>query len=90
MSESAAEARVPSWTQADRLRKAREHAGLTQEQMAAEIGIARRSVSAYESGATVKRPVLLSWAMRTSVPLAWIETGSLSGQTPPDGVTNGG
>lgn len=72
---------IPQWTVGDRLRKAREVAGLSQDQLALDLGISRRSVSTYESGGAAKRPVLLAWAMRCGVSLDWLETGSV----PPDG-----
>jgi len=65
---------VPQWTLPDRLRKAREVAGLNQSELGAVTGISRRSVSSYESGeATPRRPVLIAWAMATGVPLSWLE-----------------
>jgi DNA-binding XRE family transcriptional regulator len=67
---------VPQWTLGDRMRKAREHAGLKQSELAKEIGIGRTSVVSYESGRkTPSRPVLLSWAMRCGVDHGWL-TGS--------------
>lgn len=71
-------AAIPQWTTGDRLRKAREFSGLTQRQLADEIGVSNRSISAYEQGATARRPVLLSWAVRTGVPLEWLQTGSVN------------
>lgn len=69
---------VPTWTVGDRLRKAREFAGHNQEHLAATIGIARRSVSAYEADqVTPKRPVLLAWAMACGVDLEWLESGEI-------------
>ena len=66
-------ATVPQWTLGDRMRKAREHAGLKQAELADEIGIARSSIVNYESGRTApSRPVLLSWALRCAVPIAWL------------------
>jgi transcriptional regulator with XRE-family HTH domain len=63
----------PRWTLGDRLRKAREIAGLTQTEMAEQIGIARNSVGRYESGDyEPSRPVLIAWAFRTGVSLSWI------------------
>lgn len=64
---------VPEWTVGDRLRKARETAGLTQQELAAEIGVSHRSITNYESDrSSPKRPVLVTWAMRTGVDLSWI------------------
>lgn len=77
---------VPAWTLGDRLRKAREHAGLSQDDLAVAIGVSRRSVSTYESGGVehVKRPVLFAWATLCGVDLAWLE-----GPEAPDGTTVG-
>ena len=68
---------VPAWTLGDRMRKAREHAGLKQSELAAEIGIARSSIVNYESSRTEpSRPILLSWALRCGVPFEWLaDTG---------------
>ena len=64
---------VPEWTLADRLRKAREHAGLKQTELAALTGISRASIVNYESGRSVpSRPVMLSWAFTCGVDLAWL------------------
>jgi transcriptional regulator with XRE-family HTH domain len=64
---------VPEWTTSDRLRKAREHAGLQQAELATAIGVGRTSVVRYEAGQSVpSRPVLLAWAMRTGVSLEWL------------------
>lgn len=74
---------VPTWTVGDRLRKAREDAELSQNQLADEIGISRRSVSTYEASASPpKLPVLLAWSFRTHVPMEWIRDGIDPG---PDG-----
>ncbi len=70
MSETGA---IPAWTLRDRLRKAREHADMTQAVLACEIGIARSSVVSYETGRTLpSRPVLLSWSLVTGVSLPWL------------------
>ncbi|MFD4990789.1 helix-turn-helix domain-containing protein [Cellulosimicrobium cellulans] len=78
---------VPAWHQGDFLRKAREHAGLSQAELAEVTGISRRTVVRYESGeAVVRRPQLIAWAMATGVPLAW-----LNGESPrQDGGPEGG
>lgn len=64
---------VPAWTLADRLRKARDHAKLSQQELAAAIGISRASVSGYEAGyREPPRPVLIVWAMVCHVDLEWL------------------
>lgn len=69
---------IPVFTIGDRLRKARERVGLSQSDFAAEIDVSPRSVSNYESEAvTPKKIVLKAWALRTGVPLEWIETGEV-------------
>lgn len=67
---------VPQWSVQDRLRKAREHAGMKQSELAAAIGISRNSVSNYESGTTPPRQIVLNqWSLATGVPLAWLTSG---------------
>lgn len=74
MSETAHEYRtVPEWTIGDRMRKAREHAGLSQTQLATRAGIGRTTVVAYESGRSFpSRPNLLSWSMATGISYEWM------------------
>lgn len=67
---------VPQWTAADRFRKAREAANLDQAEMAAAIGVSKRSIGNYEAGRTQPgRPVLLSMALATGVSLEWLMYG---------------
>ncbi len=68
---------IPEWTIADRLRKARELTGLERIEFADELNINRNTVTNYESGKTKRHQsiVLRAWAMRTGVPLRWLETG---------------
>jgi len=68
--------RVPQWTLADRLRKARQAAPLHQQELADKIGISRHSVSSYENGdSDPARPVLVCWALATKVSPRWLQTG---------------
>lgn len=72
---------IPEWTLADRLRKARETAGMDQVQLAEAMGIARTTVGNYEHGHTSPRPYILKeWALVTGVPLWW-----LKGNAAPEG-----
>ena len=67
---------IPVFTIGDRLRKARERCGLSQSEFASEIDVSPRSISNYESEAVQpKKIVLKAWALRTGVPLEWLETG---------------
>lgn len=64
---------IPAWSLADRLRKARKFADLSQIELADQMGIARASVANYENARTTpSRPVLLSWALTCGVSLEWL------------------
>lgn len=79
---------IPTWTQGERLRKARETAGYEQGEFAELIGVSRGTVSNYErDNGTAKKIVLRAWSMATGVPLAWLETGEAPR---PDGDPDGG
>ena len=76
--------RVPEFTLGDRLRKAREHAGVTTDEMAVVIDVTARTIGNYENDRTpVRGPVIKEWAMRTGVPYEWLRTGHV-GTTPDD------
>jgi DNA-binding XRE family transcriptional regulator len=65
--------RIPGWTVADKLRKARESAGFEQAALARELGVAKNTISNYERGAvTPRRSVVMAWAMATGVDLDWL------------------
>ncbi|MGQ7788750.1 helix-turn-helix domain-containing protein, partial [Nesterenkonia sp. K-15-9-6] len=66
---------VPEWSQGDRFRKAREMVGLSQPELAEELGISTATVSKAERGSKVRKTTLMSWAMRTGVNPVWLETG---------------
>lgn len=78
---------IPEWTLGDRLRKAREAAGLEQQELAQRIGVARTTISNAEKGkVNPRRIVINAWSLATSVPVEWLETG----QAPqPDGPNEG-
>ena len=64
---------VPEWSLQDRMRKARESAGLDQTQIGEQIGVSRVSVSSWECGRIEPKPVILmAWAMATGVDLDWL------------------
>lgn len=63
---------LPTFTLLDRLRKAREHAGLTQAAFAEKVGVSTVTYSRYESGArNVPEEVVERAAEATGVPLQW-------------------
>lgn len=72
---------IPVWTTGDRLTKAREWADLTQEEMANQLGIGRRSVVRYEAREHPPRTVVLAYATATGVPVWWLDGGDIE----PDG-----
>jgi transcriptional regulator with XRE-family HTH domain len=72
--------------QPDRLRAAREQAGLSQAALAELTGISLKSITRYEAGDTVPRhPQLIVWSMATGFSVDWLDTGKVL--LPP---TNGG
>lgn len=81
------EPRIPRWTKADRLRKARETTGMTQREFADHVGISKNTVGNYEAGKTTRfsRPMLAAWAMATGVPIEWLETGKIPAPEGGDG-----
>ena len=78
---------IPQFTMSDRLRKARELTGLDKGQFADELGVSRNSVANAEAGHSQPRRITLrAWALRTGVPLEWLETGKTpAGQSPSGG-----
>lgn len=71
---------------ADRLRKALRHNNIGVQEMADYLGVGRNTVGRYVNGhGSPDRRTLLLWAMRTGVPIEWLETG-----TAPSGPGDGG
>jgi transcriptional regulator with XRE-family HTH domain len=66
----------PSWTVADRIRKAREQAGLEQTQLADATGLSRVSISNYERGFRTPQPLAFkALAEALKVPEEWLRNG---------------
>jgi transcriptional regulator with XRE-family HTH domain len=68
---------IPQWTRGDRLRKAREVAGLNQKDMAERFGVSRTTVGGWEDDAQPTKGITLmemidQWADITGVDAAWI------------------
>lgn len=63
----------------DRLAKALDVADITSIDMADYLGVSRTTISNYTHGRSpVKKQTLRLWALRTGVPLQWLETGLLN------------
>lgn len=68
---------IPTWSIADRIRKAREHAGLDQTELADRTNIARSTISNYERGTTRPSKVYVKTiALATGVDPEWIWSGN--------------
>ena len=81
----------PQITVHDRLRKAREFAGLEQAELAERIEVDRGSIHNYETGKTtrLKAPVMRRWAMACEVDYDWIVTGIVPEPGPDEGAEQG-
>ena len=73
-----AQTTIPEWTVADRIRKARELAGLEQKDLAERLYVARQTVSTWENNPTTvpHRLKLERIAEVTQVPVSWLLTGT--------------
>ncbi|NNG20287.1 helix-turn-helix transcriptional regulator [Naumannella sp. ID2617S] len=81
---------VPVWHVGDRMRKGLEHAGVSVGQMADYLGVNRNSVGRWLSGrVSPGKQTLRLWAVRTGVPLSWLETGDAPAGGPDGGAADG-
>lgn len=70
---------IPQWTLGDRIRKAREAAGLEQTDLADALYMSRAAVSAWENGHTKPNTrKLVVIADVCGVPASWLVSGSIS------------
>lgn len=68
---------TPAWTFQDRLRKAREHAGMTQSELAEATGVSLNSLNRYEKGQrSPGDEIVRSIATATGVSLEWFYADS--------------
>lgn len=80
------EGQIPEFTQADRLRKARNLTGLRVPEFAATIGVSPKTINNAESGKhSVRKVVLNQWSLVTGVPLVWLQTGIAPESDGPEG-----
>ena len=83
-------------TVGERLEKTLRVTGISAQEMAAHLEVSRTSISNWIHGrAPINRGNLIAWALRTGIPLEWIETGRFPGESKnphqsPDGGHNVG
>jgi transcriptional regulator with XRE-family HTH domain len=72
----------------DRMRRALRISGVSAGDMAEYLGVRREAVSTWLSGRiNPRKSTLRLWALRTGVPLEWLETGQVPDDGPaPDGA----
>lgn len=76
MSEMTQISAVPEWDLADRLAKSLRQSGVAVGEMSTYLSVNRNTVGRYTNGHTKpSRATILAWAMRTGVPVAWLEHG---------------
>lgn len=76
MSQNVSIEAIPMWTVGDRLRKALSYAGVSNAEMAQTLGVSPNTVGNYIADRTkANRSTLVVWAMRTGVPVEWLEHG---------------
>lgn len=75
--------RVPQLTLGWRLKMALGET--TAQEMADYLDVSRQTLSRWmaDKGAPPKRPFLIQWALKTSVPVEWLETGREPDQNDP-------
>ncbi|MGO3021921.1 MAG: helix-turn-helix domain-containing protein [Brevibacterium sp.] len=80
-------AQLLEFNQADRMTKSLSVSGVSVQAMADTLGVSRNTVSNWINGRTQpqRRTDLATWAMRTGVPIEWIETGELKNPPEPGG-----
>jgi transcriptional regulator with XRE-family HTH domain len=61
----------PTWTIGDRLRKARESAGIGVQAMADALGVERKTIARWERSAAVRGQTVLAYAQMCEVPVTW-------------------
>ncbi|WP_115686450.1 helix-turn-helix domain-containing protein [Corynebacterium senegalense] len=77
---------VPQFDLCDRVRKAREVAGLTQDELGEKAGVGRATVARIERGkGTPRRASLIAIAFATGVDFNWLETGETPAGEPDGG-----
>lgn len=64
---------TPTWTLGDRLRKARDVAGITSQDMADRLGVSRNTITNYENDHTSPSVLAVrAYASETGVDIEWL------------------
>jgi transcriptional regulator with XRE-family HTH domain len=72
---------IPVWTLGWRLKRALDHAGVSAQEMADELGVSRGTVSRYMNDREpIRRGYLKLWALRTGVSHDWLVSGESTPQ----------
>lgn len=67
---------TPEWSMGDRLRKAREVAGMSQAQFASALEISSSTITRAEQEGEIKKTLLLAWSYQTGVDYEWLRGGA--------------
>lgn len=78
--------KVPEFNLSDRVRKAREVTGLSQDELAERAGVGRATLARLESGkGKPRRATIIAIAFATGVDLGWLENGNTPAGPEPSG-----
>lgn len=78
---------VPQFGQRHRMALALEFAGLSRDDMAAELDVHRNTIGNWMKGTKpAPRAALIAWALRCGVPFEWLLTGTITDNGPDDGT----
>ena len=68
---------IPVFEMRHRMALALEYGSVSVNEIAAELGVSRTTISNYLWGRTIpRRADLVTWALRCGVPFDWLETGA--------------
>jgi transcriptional regulator with XRE-family HTH domain len=74
---------IPVFEMRHRMALALEYGSVSVNEIAAELGVSRTTISNYLWGRTVpRRADLVTWAFRTNVPLEWLLDGTVPSDPP--------
>ena len=77
--------RVPVFDRADRMRKSLREADINVQEMASYLEVNPQTVGRWINGHVApSKQTMRLWALRTGVPLVWLETGQAPGEPGPD------